>query len=132
MPSFELKCKIVHVGLPYQATESLKKRDLIVTADYDQQYPQTLKIEALQDKCDDNFFAEARVDDEATIHFNLNGRTYDNLKTKKKEVFISMKFWKGQLTRTTAAPTQQQAATPAYAAPVDISNAAGQDDDLPF
>lgn len=129
MASFDVKGKILHIAAPENVTDSFRKRELIIEIDGDTQYPNTIKFEAVQAKCDDNFFSEARVGDEATISFNLRGNVYDNKAKNKKEVFNSLQFWKGQLNRTTAAAPQQQAA-PVYAAPVDISQR--QDDDLPF
>ena len=135
MPSFELKCKIVNIGAVTKVTESFNKREIIVEVDYTEQYPQTIKIEATQLKCDDPFILEARKGDEATIHINLRGNVYDNKAKGKKEVFNSLQFWKGQLNRTTAAAPQQQAAPQqtSYSSPAPIDyNAPGQDDDLPF
>jgi hypothetical protein len=108
MASFELKCQVVFVGQPFNASENFRKREIIVQTEWDTQYAQTIKIEAIQAKCDDPFFAEARPGDEASIFFNLNGRVYDNAQKKKKEVFNSLQFWKGSLTRTVAQPAQQQ------------------------
>jgi len=53
---------------------SFRKREMVITTD--EQYPQILMVEFVQDKCDalNNF----KVDDNVTISINLRGREWIN------------------------------------------------------
>lgn len=75
---------IYAIGVTEQVTEKLRKRELIL--EVSGQYPQYLKFEAKNDKCEmlDNFRKGQSVD----ISFNLNGRLY------KDTAFNSLDIWK--------------------------------------
>lgn len=139
MPSTSLSNLIVvRVGQVEQVTDSFRKRELIVTADNDQQYPQTLKFEAIQNKCDDEKLNEIIKGDEITVHFNINGREYTD-KQGKLQVMNSLQLWKIDITRTVAGNRPQTNTAPQHqaqqAAPQQQSqniNLVEEDDDLPF
>jgi len=120
----EIKGKVHEVSPTVQVTDSLKKRELIVEYIENPQYPEYLKFEAIQDRC--NLLDNVRVGDDIEIFFNLRGRPWTD-KTGKKTYFNSLQLWKINVLAAQA-PAQGQ---PAYAPPVDIS-AAPDDDDLPF
>ena len=123
----EIKGKVLEVGKTQQASETFKKRDLIIEYAENPLYPEFIKFEALQDKCEK--LDELRPGDEVTVHFNLRGRPWTN-KEGVTSYFNSLVIWKFYVNRTTAAPVHQ--AAPSYAPPVDLNSPAGEEDDLPF
>ena len=120
----DIKGKVHEIGATAQVTDSLKKRELIVEYVENPQYPEYLKFEAIQDRC--NLLDSVKVGDDVEVFFNLRGRPWTD-KTGKTSYFNSLVIW-----RINAIAAGATAATPAYAAPADVSNAPGEDDDLPF
>jgi len=119
----EIKGKVHEVAPTVQVTDSLKKRELILEYIENPQYPEYLKFEAIQDRC--NLLDSVKVGDDVEVFFNLKGRPWTD-KAGKKSYFNSMQLWKvNVLAGANSAPA------PAYAPPADISSAP-EDDDLPF
>ncbi|MEB0260451.1 MULTISPECIES: DUF3127 domain-containing protein [unclassified Mucilaginibacter] len=119
----EVKGKVYEVSATQQVTESLKKRELILEYVENPQYPEYLKFEAIQDRC--NLLDNVKVGDDVEVFFNMKGRPWTD-KTGKKTYFNSLQLWK-----VNALSAAGAASTPEYAAPADISSAP-DDDDLPF
>ena len=121
----EIKGKVHEVGATQQVSETFKKRDLIVEYAENPTYPEYIRFEALQDKTAllDTF----KAGDEVEVFFNLRGRPWTD-KTGKTSYFNSLVIWR----INAIAAGAPAAATPAYAAPVDVSSTPGEDDDLPF
>ncbi|KQR71979.1 DUF3127 domain-containing protein [Pedobacter sp. Leaf176] len=122
----EIKGKVHEVGATQQVSETFKKRDLIVEYAENPTYPEYIRFEALQDKAAllDSF----KAGDEVEVFFNLRGRPWTD-KTGKTSYFNSLVIWR----INAIAAGAPAAATPAYAAPADVSNTpGGEDDDLPF
>ena len=121
----ELKGKVHEIGALQQVSETFKKRDLIIEYAENPTYPEYIRFEALQDKT--ALFDSLKPGDDVEVSFNLRGRPWTD-KTGKTSYFNSLVVWRiNALTNTAAA-----AATPAYAPPADLSNAPGEEDDLPF
>ncbi|QIL42592.1 DUF3127 domain-containing protein [Pedobacter sp. HDW13] len=121
----EIKGKVHEIGATQQVSETFKKRDLIVEYAENPTYPEYIRFEALQDKTAllDTF----KTGDEVEVFFNLRGRPWTD-KTGKTSYFNSLVIWR----INAVAAGAPAASTPAYAAPVDVSNTSGEDDDLPF
>jgi hypothetical protein len=119
----EIKGKIHEVFPTAQVTEALKKREVIIEYVENPQYPEYLKFEAIQDRC--NLLDNVKAGDDVEVFFNLRGRPWTD-KTGKKSYFNSMQLWKINVLSGAGST-----AAPAYAAPADISSAP-EDDDLPF
>lgn len=121
----EIKGKVHEIGATQQVSETFKKRDLIVEYAENPTYPEYIRFEALQDKTAllDTF----KAGDEVEVFFNLRGRPWTD-KTGKTSYFNSLVIWR----INAVAAGAPAASTPAYAAPVDVSNTTGEDDDLPF
>lgn len=106
-----------------------KKRDIVVTTD--EQYPQAILVQFVQDKCDllNNF----QVNDNVKIDINLRGREWVNPQGETV-YFNTIQGWRigkviaeGQATSTQAPPM------PAAEAFAPASNVKEEDhDDLPF
>ncbi len=119
----EIKGKVHEVSPTAQVTESLKKRELIVEYIENPQYPEYLKFEAINDRC--NLLDNVRVGDDVEVFFNLRGRPWTD-KAGKKSYFNSMQLWKLNVLAGANGNT-----VPEYAPPADISSSP-EEDDLPF
>ena len=119
----DIKGKVHEIGATTQVTESLKKRELIVEYVENPQYPEYLKFEAIQDRC--NLLDNVKVGDDVEVFFNLRGRPWTD-KAGKKSYFNSMQLWKINILSGAGNNT-----SPEYAPPADISSAP-EEDDLPF
>jgi len=60
-------------------TSGFKKRDVVITTD--EQYPQDIQIQFVQDKCD--VLDKYKVGQNVTIGINLRGREWENPKGEK-------------------------------------------------
>jgi hypothetical protein len=124
----EIKGKVHEISATVQVTDTLKKRELIVEYIENPQYPEYLKFEAIQERC--NLMDNLKVGDNVEVFFNLKGRPWTD-KAGKKTYFNSLQLWRvnvlGAMPAAGAAPGQ-----PEYAAPVNLAPAPGEDDDLPF
>ena len=121
----ELKGKVHEIGALQQVSETFKKRDLIIEYAENPTYPEYIRFEALQDKT--ALFDSLKPGDDVEVSFNLRGRPWTD-KTGKVSYFNSLIVWRINALANNAAA----AATPAYAPPVDLNSAPGEDDDLPF
>ena len=115
----EINCKVHEVGVLQQVSETFKKRDLIVEYAENPTYPEYIKFEALQDKCEK--LDELRPGDDITVHFNLRGRPWTN-KEGVTSYFNSLVIWRFDVNKTTSVTKP----------PVDLNKPSGEDDDLPF
>jgi hypothetical protein len=120
----DIKGKVHEVSPVQQVTDTLKKRELIVEYIENPQYPEYIKIEAIQDRC--GLLDTVKVGDDVEVFFNLRGRPWTD-RTGKKSYFNTLQLWRINVLSGAAAG----GATPEYAPPVDI-NSAPDDDDLPF
>lgn len=105
----QLTGKVHEVTPTIQATEKLKKRELILEYAENPQYPEFIKFEAIQDRC--NLLDNVRPGDDIEVYFNLAGRPWTD-KTGKKTYFNSLKIWKINILYGND--------TPKYAPPADI------------
>lgn len=87
----QLTGKVVQVLQTQQVTESFKKREVLIEIAENAQYPETLKIEALQDKV--NLFDGLLVGDDIEVDVNLSGKPFTG-KDGNLNVFNSLKVWK--------------------------------------
>lgn len=101
-----------------------RKRELVLTTN--EEYPQMLQIEFVQDKCEllDNYSLEQDV----TISINLRGREWINPEGVAK-YFNSIQGWRIQAAVSSSTPADETAPLPATE---DVSVAEEQNDDLPF
>lgn len=97
------------------AENKFRKRDLILTTDYEGDYPQTIIIEAAQDRCDEANLNEVIPGDIVTVSYSLRGREWVDPKTGLTKVFNTLSYWKMAINKTTAGKVA--GAPPVYAAP---------------
>ena len=82
----EIQGKIKLIKEVQEISATFKKRELILTTD--EQYPQTLSVEFIQDKTDllNNF----EVNQSVKVGINLRGREWENPETKELKYFNSI------------------------------------------
>ena len=122
----EVTGKIKVINAEQQVSASFKKRELVVTTD--EQYPQSIMIEFVQDKTD--LLNNYNVGDNVKVSINLGGREWVNPQGETK-YFNSIKGWRIE---------KQQAESPAQSAPMPAAPAfqpapsftEEEHDDLPF
>ena len=104
-----------------------KKRDLVVTTD--EQYPQHILVQFVQDKCDllNNF----QVGENVKVDINLRGREWTNPQGETV-YFNTIQGWRIGKLQTEAAPAQTPAMPTAQAFEPAQSFKEEDHDDLPF
>jgi hypothetical protein len=105
-----------------QVTASFRKREFVVEYAENPMYPQLVKFEASQDRCE--MLDKINVGDQVEVTFNLRGREWTAPDGEKK-YFTTLDAWRVE--KMGAQPASQQ---PAYDM-VDYSGG-GEADDLPF
>ncbi len=106
---------------------SFKKRELVITTD--EQYPQIIMIEFIQDKCD--LLNAVAVGENVKVSINLGGREWVNPQGETK-YFNSIKGWRIEKLQSEA-PSAAMAPMPpaeAFAPATDFKEE--EHDDLPF
>ena len=76
-----------------EISATFKKRELVITTD--EQYPQTLSIEFVQDKTD--LLNKFEVGQNIKVSINLRGREWENPQTKEIKYFNSIQGWRIEL-----------------------------------
>ena len=100
-------------------TSGFRKRELVVTTD--EQYPQMIMIEFVQDKCD--LLDSYSLEDSVKVSINLRGREWINPEGAAK-YFNSVQGWRIEKVEATNEPTSQDQPK------AEFSSA--EPDDLPF
>lgn len=125
----EISGKVTKIGETQTFASGFKKREVIVTTQ--EQYPQPLSIEFLQDKTD--LADQMNVGDDVKVSINLRGREWTSPDGVVK-YFNSIVGWRVEKMATEN--TTPGSATPSPAdfnsSVNNISNDGGDVDDLPF
>jgi hypothetical protein len=123
----EVTGKVKVVGAEQQVSPTFKKRELVVTTD--EQYPQSIMIEFVQDKSD--LLNNVTVGENVKVSINLGGREWVNPQGETK-YFNSIKGWRIEKLQSEA-PSAAMAPMPpaeAFAPATDFKEE--EHDDLPF
>lgn len=107
-------------------TNNFKKRDLVIKTD--EQYPQTIIVQFIQDKCDtlDNF----QIGNHVKISINIRGREWVNPEGETK-YFNTVQGWRIEYASNNSQQPQQQAQKTPPPQQEDLIDD-GEPDDLPF
>jgi hypothetical protein len=133
--SFELTGRIVELAPTQQVSDKFRKREFVIEYAENTQYPEFIKLELVQDKCE--LLDKFAVGQEVEVQFNLKGRRWTDAKGEVK-YFNSLQAWKinaagNKATAPAGAPAKAETAQASrpYAdwAPNGDGNVA---DDLPF
>ena len=138
----EIKAKLLEKFDTVNVSDTFRKREFVVEYAENPQYPEYIKFELIQERCDQ--LDQYNIDQEINISFNLRGRKWTNPEGKVI-YFNSLQAWKLDAVNNVAPNPQQppQAAPTAQATPsqAPAENAAQSDwlaaenkeeDDLPF
>jgi len=125
----EVLGKVKVVGAEQQVSPTFKKRELVVTTD--EQYPQNIMIEFVQDKSD--LLNNLSVGENVKVSINLGGREWVSPQGETK-YFNSIKGWRVEKIQSDAPAASQQMppmpAAEAFAPATDFKEE--EHDDLPF
>lgn len=123
--SFEIVGKLHKKFDTESKTATFQARDFVIEAD-DGRYPQMIKFQLVQDKCDEiDKFNEG---DTIRVHFNLRGREWQG------KYFTNLNAWRIEA-GTVAAAAAPPAATVGDFPTLDdapAANGSTMEDDLPF
>lgn len=118
-------CGKVKVKNPeIQVSASFVKQELVITTD--EQYPQSIMIEFVQDKTE--LLDNIKIGDDVKVSINLGGREWINPQGETK-YFNSIKGWR--IEKINSEPTQKTA-TPQQAFEPSANFTEEEHDDLPF
>lgn len=107
-------------------TNGFRKREVVVTTE--EQYPQHILVEFIQDKCE--LLNAYQVDQSVKIGINLRGREWVNPQGETK-YFNSVQGWRIEEAGA-AAPSEMPPMPPASAFEAAEGDANEVEDDLPF
>ena len=89
----EVQGSIKVIGVVQEISATFKKRELVVSTD--EQYPQTLSIEFIQDKTE--LLNKFEIGQNVKVGINLRGREWENPQTKEIKYFNSIQGWRIEL-----------------------------------
>ena len=89
----EVQGSIKVIGEVQEISATFKKRELVVSTD--EQYPQTISIEFVQDKTD--LLNKFEIGQIVKVGINLRGREWENPQTKEIKYFNSIQGWRIEL-----------------------------------
>lgn len=124
----EVTGKVKVVGAEQQVSPTFRKRELVVTTD--EQYPQSIMIEFVQDKSD--LLNTIAVGENVKVSINLGGREWVNPQGETK-YFNSIKGWRVEKVQSDAPSAAAMAPMPPAEAFAPATNFNEEEhDDLPF
>lgn len=89
----EIQGSIKLIGDVQEISSTFKKRELVVTTE--EQYPQTISVEFVQDKTD--LLNSFNVGQNVKVNINLRGREWENPQTKEIKYFNTIQGWRIEL-----------------------------------
>jgi hypothetical protein len=89
--TMEIKGQVYQVGTTQQVTDKFKKREVILVTEPSSQYPQHIKVQFSQDKCD--LADTLQVGREVTFQINLRGKLYTD-KNGNENCITNLEVWK--------------------------------------
>jgi hypothetical protein len=126
----DIKGKLLEKSETTNVTASFKKREFVVEFAENPQYPEYVKFELIQDKCD--LLNDFQPGQEIEVHFNLKGRKWTDPKGEVK-YFNSLQAWRilpvGAQASAGSSPSGE---APPPAEEPEWLSASSEDDDLPF
>ena len=114
--SYDITGNIAVIFDEMQVTATFKKREFVIEVP-DDKYPEFIKFETTQDKCD--LLNNISVGQEVAVSFNLGGRKWTDPKTQVDKYFNSHHAWKIE----GVGQAQPQAAPPQAVAPPVVGQA---------
>ncbi|CAN5163992.1 DUF3127 domain-containing protein [soil metagenome] len=122
----DIKGKIIEINNTVQVSDKFRKREFVVEYAENSQYPEYIKFELTQEKCD--LLNGFNPGQEVEVYFNLKGRRWTDPKGETK-YFNSLQAWKIQNIQTKSQDDFKQSS------PAEINspwNSESESNDLPF
>ncbi len=119
--------KITEIFETTKVTESFKKREFVVEYSENPQYPEFVKFEFIQDKCE--LLDKYSVGEEVDISFNLKGRKWTDPQGTVK-YFNTLQAWK--LDKMSATAPEADSAEPPMQEPEWLADKGDGENELPF
>ena len=122
-----ISAKITEIFETTKVTETFKKREFVVEYSENPQYPEFIKFELIQEKCDllDNYSIGEDID----ISFNLKGRKWTDPQGTVK-YFNTLQAWR--IDKKAAEGTSAGSDTPAMEEPQWLGEKDDNENELPF
>ena len=114
--SLKVEGTIHKIMASQEVNATFKKREFVIETD--EKYPQLVKFELVQDRCD--LISSYKVGDIVEVEFNLKGREWN------EKYFTNLHAWRITGKQVSGNSTQEPPIEPVNAAEL------GKDDDLPF
>ena len=89
----EIQGSIKLIGDVQEISSTFTKRELVVTTE--EQYPQTISVEFVQDKTD--LLNSFKKGQNVKVNINLRGREWENPQTKEIKYFNTIQGWRIEL-----------------------------------
>ncbi|MCV9385509.1 DUF3127 domain-containing protein [Reichenbachiella ulvae] len=128
----EIKAKLLEKFDTAQVSGSFRKREFVVEYAENPQYPEFVKFELIQDKCD--LLDPFNVGQEINVAFNLKGRKWTNPQGQVV-YFNSLQAWRlsaaNDVAAAPSAPAQEGGAE-SLSEPEWLNSNDNDADDLPF
>ncbi len=125
----DIKAKLIEKTDTQKVSDRFQKREFVVEFAENPQYPEFVKFELIQDKCD--LLDSYEVGQELEVHFNLKGRKWVDPQGQTK-YFNSLQAWR--LVPASASASASSPSNPGE--PVASSSSddflKDMDEDLPF
>ncbi len=125
----EIKAKLLQLFDTQSVTNTFKKREFVVEYADNPQYPEFIKFELIQDKCD--LIDQFEVGQMITIHFNLKGRKWTDPKGMVK-YFNTLQAWRIESGGTAEASLQEEEDHTNQSEPEWLTNDDADQEKLPF
>ncbi len=126
MNTLTVSGKIYKTFETQQVTDTFQKREFVLDYAENPMYPQKVKFELVQDRCD--YLNKFKEGDFVEVSFNLKGREWNSPQNEVK-FFNSIEAWR---IAPATSQEQPQAATPQPVAQTAEANPKDDSDDLPF
>ena len=83
---------IYKIGETQDISEKFRKRELVIEYTENPQYPEYIKFEVVQDKC--NMLDQFQPGMEVQVHYDLKGRRWNDKSTGEEKVFSNLQAWR--------------------------------------
>jgi hypothetical protein len=121
-----ISAKITEIFDTAKVTDSFKKREFVVEYSENPQYPEFIKFEFIQEKCD--LLDSYTIGEDVDISFNLKGRKWTDPQGTVK-YFNTLQAWK--IDKKSASAPASAGAEPAIEEPEWLTDK-DDDNELPF
>ena len=124
----DIQGKLIQKYETTKINDSFRKREFVVEYAENPQYPEFLKFDLIQDKCD--FLEEFNVGDTLKVEFNLKGRKWTDPSGNDK-YFNTLQAWRLSLVSSEAnlMGSDKLDSSPSLE---NTAESLSEDDDLPF